>query len=264
MFCGESGWLDSPVGCSPGWVIASACHAPRRGGARRRSFPRKDESVTTWPAAVLFDMDGTLIESHANVERAWATWAAQRDLDVQAVLAMAHGLPADVTAAHWFPEASADEVLALSAEQLRLQYEDVEGIDSIEGVTELLEFLDDTELPWAIYTSADAELARVRLRSAGLKPRVLVTRDQVEHGKPAPDGYLRAARLLAVPADQCIVIEDTDVGLAAGRAAGMTTVGVRGVVGDLPVRSISELHLWLAVKTAPTTLNGPDLPLPGD
>jgi sugar-phosphatase len=207
--------------------------------------------VTTWPAAVLFDMDGTLIESHANVERAWATWAAQRDLDVQAVLAMAHGLPADVTVAHWFPEASADEVLALSAEQLRLQYEDVEGID-------------DTELPWAIYTSADAELARVRLRSAGLKPRVLVTRDQVKHGKPAPDGYLRAARLLAVPADQCIVIEDTDVGLAAGRAAGMTTVGVRGVVGDLPVRSISELHLWLAVKTAPTTLNGPDLPLPGD
>lgn len=219
--------------------------------------------MTTWPAAVLFDMDGTLIESHANVERAWATWAAQRDLDVQAVLAMAHGLPADVTVAHWFPEASADEILALAADQLRLQYEDVEDIERIEGVTELLEFLDDTALPWAVYTSADAELARVRLGAAGLEPPVLVTRDQVEHGKPAPDGYLRAARLLAVPAEECIVIEDTDVGLAAGRSAGMNTVGVRGAVGDLPIRSISELHLWLAVKSAPTMSDGPGLPLPG-
>lgn len=211
--------------------------------------------MTIRPAAVLFDMDGTLIESHANVERAWATWAAHRDLDVQAVLAMAHGLPADVTVAHWFPQASANEVLHMAADQLRLQYEDVEGIHRIEGVTELLEFLDDVGLPWAVYTSADAELARVRLAAVGLEPPVLVTRDQVDNGKPAPDGYLRAAQLLAVPAAECVVIEDTDVGLSAGRAAGMNTVGVRGAVGDLPIRSISELHLWLAVATAPTSDN---------
>ena len=78
-----------------------------------------------------------------------------------------------------------------------------------------------------------------------MKPPVLVTRDQVVDGKPAPDGYLRAADLLDIPADGCIVIEDTDVGLAAGRAAGMSTIGVRGAFGDLPVRSISELHRWL-------------------
>ena len=108
-----------------------------------------------------------------------------------------------------------------------------------------LAFLDEQSWPWTIYTSADAELARVRLAAAGVTPPVLVTRDQVTDGKPAPDGYLRAAHLLGIPVDGCIVIEDTDVGIAAGRAAGMRTVGVRGATGDLPVRSISELHRWL-------------------
>ena len=81
--------------------------------------------------------------------------------------------------------------------------------------------------------------------AAGVTPQDLVTRDQVANGKPSPDGYLRAANALDIPADGCIVVEDTDVGIAAGRAAGMRTVGVRGATGDLPVHSISELHRWL-------------------
>ncbi len=201
--------------------------------------------MTRWPAALLFDMDGTLIESHANVDRAWATWATMHGLNPALVLAEVHGLPADVTVARWFPNASAVDVASLAAEQLRLQYDDVEGIEPIEGVLDLLTFLDEQSWPWAIYTSADAELARVRLEAAGVTPPVLVTRDQVSDGKPAPDGYLRAASLLDIPADGCIVIEDTDVGIAAGRAAGMRTVGVRGATGDLSVHSISELHRWL-------------------
>ncbi len=201
--------------------------------------------MTRWPAALLFDMDGTLIESHANVDRAWATWATMHGLNPALVLAEVHGLPADVTVARWFPNASAVDVASLAAEQLRLQYDDVEGIEPIEGVIDLLTFLDEQSWPWAIYTSADAELARVRLEAAGVTPPVLVTRDQVSDGKPAPDGYLRAAALLDIPADDCIVVEDTDVGIAAGRAAGIRTIGVRGATGDLPVHSISELHRWL-------------------
>jgi sugar-phosphatase len=203
--------------------------------------------VTTWPRALLFDMDGTLIESHANVERAWTTWARARDLDPAEVLAEAHGLPAEVTVARWLPDADDDAIAAAAAEQLAIQYDDVTGITPIDGVPELLEFLGENAVPWAVHTSADARLARVRLDAAGIAPPVLVTRDQLDRGKPAPDGYLRAAEILEIEPEQCIVIEDTPVGIESGRAAGMTTVGVRSAAGDLPLRAISDLHLWLTI-----------------
>lgn len=257
-----TGWLELLSIGSPDsgiWVMTPLSHASQGAGdGHQRSTRHNDHHnvpmevpITPWPHALLFDMDGTLIESHANVERAWATWATMHGLQVDEVLAMAHGLPADVTVGHWFPDAGAEEVAEMAAEQLQLQYDDVEGIETIDGVPELLEFLVDEAWPWAIYTSADAELARVRLEAAGLTPPVLVTRDQVDKGKPAPDGYLRAANILNISPPGCIVIEDTEVGLAAGRAAGMSTVGVRGALGDLPVRSISELHLWLTLTRAP-------------
>jgi len=218
--------------------------------------------VTKPPAAVLFDMDGTLIESHANVERAWTTWAHSRDLDPAAVLAQAHGLPAEVTVARWLPGADDATIAAAAAEQLAIQYDDVTGIAPIEGVPELLGFLDEVALPWAVHTSADDRLARVRLGAAGIEPPVLVTRDQLARGKPAPDGYLRAAELLGVEAGECIVVEDTEVGIESGRAAGMQTIGVRGIAGDLPLGSLPELHLWLAVTTAPTNSDSPGFPFP--
>jgi sugar-phosphatase len=202
-------------------------------------------AMTTWPAAVLFDMDGTLVESHANVDRAWTIWANSRGLDPAAVIAQAHGLPAEATVARWMPQASTAEIDRAAAEQLALQYDDVTGITAIDGVHELLVFLSEAKIPWAIHTSADDRLARVRLQAAGITPGVLITRDQLGRGKPFPDGYLRAAELLGIASDRCIVVEDTFVGIESGRAAGMQTVGVRGADGDLPVRSIPELHLWL-------------------
>ena len=67
--------------------------------------------MNPWPGAVLFDMDGTLLESHESVERAWTTWAERRGIDATALLEHAHGLPADVTVARWLPDASADRPL---------------------------------------------------------------------------------------------------------------------------------------------------------
>ena len=218
--------------------------------------------MTTWPVAVLFDMDGTLVESHENVERAWITWAQQHGIDATAVLAHAHGLPAEVTVARWLPDASDEEIAAAAAAQLALQYDDVTGITPVPGARELLEFLADSEFPWAVHTSADERLARARLEAAGIYPPVLVTRDQLQRGKPAPDGYLRAAELLGVESSGCVVVEDTEVGIESGRAAGMQTIGVRGVAGDLPLGSLPELHLWLAVTTAPTNSDSPGFPFP--
>ena len=203
--------------------------------------------MTTWPGAVLFDMDGTLLESHANVERAWTTWARERGIPAEELLAHAHGLPAEATVARWFPEARQEEIARAADEQLALQYDDVAGIEAIDGVHELLSFLTGASIPWAVHTSADDRLARVRLEAAGISPPVLVTRDQLQRGKPAPDGYLRAAELLGMSTTDCIVVEDTVVGIESGRAAGMQTVGVRGAIGDLPIRSIPDLHLWLTV-----------------
>ncbi len=201
--------------------------------------------MNPWPGAVLFDMDGTLVESHDSVERAWTTWAERRGIDANALLENAHGLPADVTVARWLPDASADQIAEGAAEQLALQYDDVTGIEPIDGVLELLAFLNHSKIPWAVHTSADTRLATERLSVVGIAPPVLVTRDQIERGKPAPDGYLRAAALLGVDSAECIVVEDTSVGIESGRNAGMQTVGVCGAQGDLPVRDIAGLHLWL-------------------
>ena len=208
---------------------------------------RQDGSMEVWPRAVLFDMDGTLVESHVNVERAWATWARARNLDPALVLADAHGLPAEATAERWLPGASEEQIALAAAEQLALQYDDVTGVHAIEGVHDLLEFLSGAQVPWAIHTSADDRLARVRLAAAGIAPPTLVTRDQLRRGKPAPDGYLRAAELLGVEPADCVVVEDTAIGIESGRAAGMATIGVRDAEGDLPIRSIPDLHLWLTV-----------------
>jgi sugar-phosphatase len=198
-----------------------------------------------WPRAVLFDMDGTLVESHDNVERAWTIWAQRRGIDASDLLRDAHGLPAEVTAARWLTGASDAEIEAAAHEQLELQYDDVMGITAIDGAQELIAFMYDAAIAWAVHTSADDRLARARLGAAGIDPPVLVTRDQLKRGKPAPDGYLKAAELLEFGPDDCVVVEDTEVGIESGRAAGMQTVGVRGVTGDLPIRSLPDLHLWL-------------------
>lgn len=220
----------------------------------------QDGFMAFTPTALLFDMDGTLLESHANVDRAWATWARERGLDIDAVLAEAHGFPAEATAARWLPGASEAEIAEAAAAQLALQYDDVEGIQIIEGVAELLTFLDDNAIPWAVHTSADERLARVRLEVVGIEPAVLVTRDMIDHGKPDPDGYLHAAHLLDVPPVQCLVIEDTATGIESGRRAGMMTVGVRGAEGDLPLRTIPDLHLWLAVMHQHGSEEAPTFP----
>lgn len=222
----------------------------------------QDVDMLQPPAAILFDMDGTLVESHDNVERAWATWARARGLNEREVVAGAHGLPAETTASRWLPHATDEEIAEAAAEQLALQYDDVLGIAAIEGVHELLDFLSVRDVPWAVHTSADDRLARVRLAAASIEPPVLVTRDQLAAGKPAPEGYLRAAELIGVEPSRCVVVEDTNIGIESGRAAGMTTVGVRGAVGDLPLRTIPDFHLWLTITLRPDDDAAPGFPFP--
>ncbi|MEV0290756.1 HAD-IA family hydrolase [Kribbella sp. NPDC050820] len=191
--------------------------------------------------AVLFDMDGTLVDSDAAVERAWTVWAAEYDVPLADVLPAAHGSPADSTVARTRPDLSAAEQTAAAARQLELQYDDLSDVTATPGAFQVLGVLDRLGLPWAVVTSADDRPAKVRLTAAGISPPVLVTVEDISRGKPDPEGYLHAAELLGVPPEQCLVVEDATVGLEAGRAAGAVTAGLKGLDADFRLTDLHQL-----------------------
>lgn len=172
-------------------------------------------------AAFLFDMDGTVLSSIVASERVWGAWAQRHGLNVDAVLKCIHGRRAIETVRSFnIPDVDeAAEVLAL----MKGEIADTDGIDAIEGAAAFL-----TALPadrWAIVTSAPRALAKIRLAAAGLPiPAVLVTAEDVERGKPAPDCFLLAAQRLGHPIEDCLVFEDAPAGIAAGEAAGAKVV----------------------------------------
>ena len=194
--------------------------------------------------AVLFDMDGTLVDSDAVVDRTWTHWAGEYGIPAAQVLAIAHGSPAEATIARLRPDLSPDELAAAVARILDLECDDLSDVVPTPGAHELISTLERLGLPWAVYTSASNRLAKVRLEAAGISPSILVTLDDVTRGKPDPEGYLRAAELLGVPAEHCLVVEDTAVGLAAGRASGATTAGLKGVPADI---QLPDLHHLVAL-----------------
>jgi mannitol-1-/sugar-/sorbitol-6-phosphatase len=191
--------------------------------------------------AVLFDMDGTLVTSDAAVERAWATWADEYGVDVDAVLAEAHGAPSNSTADRMLPRLSEAARRVAADRQLELQYDDLDGVSAAPGAVEVLAAVERRGLPWAVVTSADQRLAKVRLGAAGIEPPLLVTIEDISRGKPDPEGYLRAAELLRVDPRHCLVVEDAEVGLQAGRAAGAMTAALKGLDGDLRLADLHDL-----------------------
>jgi HAD superfamily hydrolase (TIGR01509 family) len=215
-----------------------------RGGPARRvgRLNRPAAELAGRPAGVLLDMDGTLVDSHAAVERAWISWATENGLDPDAVLAVAHGSPGEVTIRRLLPDLDDRAVARSVARQLEKEYDDLSDVVAAPGADALLAALDRLELPWAVVTSADVRLARARLGAAGIPdPPLLVTVEDVRVGKPDPEGYLLAARRLGVDPVRCLVVEDAAPGVEAGRAAGSVVVGLRGVPADMAVADLGEL-----------------------
>jgi mannitol-1-/sugar-/sorbitol-6-phosphatase len=192
-------------------------------------------------SAVLLDMDGTLVDSDAAVERSWRTWARRWGADPAAVLAVMQGHPAEATVRRIRPDLDEALVAAATRDHLEHEYVDLDDVVAAPGATQLLAELDAAFLPWAVVTSADTRLARARLGAAGLGFPVLVPRDMVAAGKPDPEGYLTAAELLGVRPSECLVVEDSPVGVAAGRAAGATVAGLRGVDADLAIDTLHDV-----------------------
>lgn len=168
-------------------------------------------------AAFLFDMDGTLLDSSAAVERVWRRWCDLHGIDAEALIAVCHGVRGEDTVRRFAtPGMDLDtEAAWLNAAEL----EDVDGVVPIAGIHALIETLAPQQ--WAIVTSAPRNLAEVRLRAVGLPvPRVFITAEDVTRGKPDPQGFRLAAERLGVAVADCLVFEDSPAGVAAGKAAG--------------------------------------------
>jgi mannitol-1-/sugar-/sorbitol-6-phosphatase len=200
--------------------------------------------------AVLFDNDGVLVNSMAQVDWAWGTICDRHGLDRDAVFAVLHGRPARETLSEFVPAERLDTV---NNELLALEMDPSVHVPPLNGAIQFISALITAGAKWAVATSATAPLAASRMGSAGIpKPPVLVTADQVRVGKPAPDPYLLAASRLGVDPIRCVVIEDAPSGVAAGIAAGATVIALRTTHADHElhgasyiVDDLAALHLLL-------------------
>ncbi len=176
--------------------------------------------------ALLVDLDGTLVDSTLPVRRVWGAFAERHGLEPEEVHHFAHGRPSRETVRLLVPNVDHDtEAAALEAAEVG----DTRGVRPLPGAAALLA----SQLPLAIVTSCSNVLATARLRAAGLPvPRVLVSSDGLERGKPDPACFLIGARRVGVEPAQCVVLEDAPNGIRAGRAAGAMVVALRTTHGD--------------------------------
>ncbi|MFJ7116439.1 HAD family hydrolase [Streptomyces albogriseolus] len=201
--------------------------------------------MTIHARALLFDNDGTLVSSLDSVNRCWTRWAVEYGLTAEDFARIElHGRPAAEIAADLLPAPVVPQAVARIEE---LEVEDVAdgGVGLLPGTKDFLAGLPAER--WAVVTSATRRLAEARLGAVGILPKTLVAADDITRGKPDPEPYLLAARMLGVAPADCIVFEDAPAGLQAGRAAGMTTVALatthraEELTADLVVKDLSAL-----------------------
>jgi mannitol-1-/sugar-/sorbitol-6-phosphatase len=162
---------------------------------------------------ILFDIDGTLVDSTAAVERSWRTWAREYDVDTDEVVRVCHGRRTeDIVPQFVSPQQQAAAV----ARELALELADLNGVVALPGARQALEALPQGR--WAAVTSGERSLMTARLEAAGLPiPQPLIGAEDVSTGKPSPEGYLKAAAALGFQARDCLVVEDSPAGISAGR-----------------------------------------------
>lgn len=178
--------------------------------------------------AILFDMDGVLMDSTAAVTRVWRAWAEEHGFDAGHVAHIAHGRPSLTTIRELLPDADHEAENRIVE---RREMEDLEGVVACAGARELLAALPEDQ--WALVTSSTRPLAQVRLRAGGLPlPRYIVTGSDVAHGKPHPEPFLKGAEILGVAPRDCLVIEDTAAGICAGKAAGCRVLAFRTTMSE--------------------------------
>ncbi|KPI03249.1 HAD-superfamily hydrolase, subfamily IA, variant 3, partial [Actinobacteria bacterium OK074] len=167
--------------------------------------------------ALLLDMDGTLVNSDAVVERIWRRWADRHGLDGDEVMKVVHGRQGHASMAVLLPDRPVVQNLADNARMLAEETADMDGVVEIPGATAFLAGLRSAGVPHALVTSADVALSTARMGAAGLPlPEVRITAESVGASKPDPEGFLKGAAELGVAPGECVVFEDSGAGIAAG------------------------------------------------
>ncbi len=208
--------------------------------------------TSTHCRAVLFDMDGVLVDSTPAVARVWTQWAIERGFDPAEVIYKAHGRPSIATIRELLPNA---DHLAEDREVERREIEDFHDVTALPGALQLLHAIPENR--WTIVTSATHPLAEVRLRAAGLPvPKHLVTASELQRGKPFPDPYLKGAEILRTPPFECIVVEDAVSGVRSGKAAGSRVLALRTTSPDAELfRAGAD---WIIDDLSQITVEPPD------
>ena len=208
-------------------------------------------------AALLFDLDGVLINSTPAVARVWRRWAIERGFNPDEVVARAHGRPSLTTIREYLPNADHH---AENREVERREIADLEGVVPLPGAIDLLASLPEDR--WTIVTSCTRPLAEVRIKAAGLPvPRRMITSNDITHGKPNPEPFLKGASVLGFPASECIVFEDVPAGVRAGKSAGARVIAFTTTVGDPALKEAGATWILKSCADVRVANHGEDLTL---
>jgi mannitol-1-/sugar-/sorbitol-6-phosphatase len=203
-------------------------------------------------SALLFDLDGVLADSTRSVVRAWSAWARRVGLEPDELIPKVHGRRAIETIRTVRPDLDAEAELATLVADETTDNDDTEEIPGARALVSAL-----PADAWAIVTSGLRDVATARLVAAGVPiPRVMITAESIERGKPDPDCYLRGAQALAVDPRECVVVEDAPIGAAAARAAGMRLIALTTThradqlePADLIVPDLTHLSVRIVERT---------------
>jgi mannitol-1-/sugar-/sorbitol-6-phosphatase len=184
-------------------------------------------------AAILFDLDGVLIDSTRSVDRQWRAWARDQGIDEEKVMAIAHGVRTIEVIRAVAPHLDAEaEVRRLE----KREADDQVDVAVMPGAAQLVRAIPEGQ--WCVVTSGTRPLASARLRFGGLPvPKILVTAEDVVNGKPHPEPYLKGAELLGVSPAECLVVEDAPAGIQSARAGGMKVIAL---ASTYPASALSE------------------------
>jgi sugar-phosphatase len=196
-------------------------------------------------SAILFDMDGTLVDSTEAIKRVWCRWAERHGINAAELFAALHGVRISETVQKFAPpqlDVDAEVAGLMAAERA-----EVDGTTAIAGARKFLDSLPPSS--WALVTSADRSLLRIRMAIAGLPlPAVVIAAEDVAAGKPDPEGYLKAAERLHCKAGNAIVFEDSNAGLEAGRAAGFRAFGISATLNSAFPEDVDWIVDFNAIK----------------
>jgi len=193
-------------------------------------------------------MDGVLVDSTPAVARVWRWWAQQHGFDPDVIALQTHGRTTSETMREILPHG---DYLAETAEVERREREDLSDIVALPGAAEVLRAIPEDR--WTMVTSATRELAEIRLRVAGLPiPKNFVTADDLHHGKPHPEPYLKGAAVLRTPPRDCLVIEDAPSGVRSAKAAGAKVLALSTTIPAAELRTAGAD--WLAGNLASLSL----------